>query len=233
MNDRDERPGTGNIPTCLIPIAAVMATIILTGLLLPLHVIYSWCVLLLGFVSLYVVYVVASKVYLYRCTKTSRLMYSNHTDDGIPTYIMKDKRVDASAVGLLKRGSFIVASDALIDTLDESEVESIIEHESNHIRYFHEPIFLMCVGLVLTVSSSASYTIGFGIAEILISSLLPLLVGIVFIMSILRGNEDIADRVKAAETHHSALMKGFPSRYPTMTSPFSSPFTARSRKSSA
>jgi hypothetical protein len=120
---------------------------------------------------------------------------------------VKDKLANASVVGLLKRGSFIVASDALIDTLDESEVESIIEHESNHIRYFHNLIFLMCVGLVLTVYSSARYTIGSGIAEILIGSILPVLVGIVFIMSIQRGNEDIADRVNAAETLHSALME--------------------------
>jgi Zn-dependent protease with chaperone function len=207
MIDRDERPGMGIIRMWLIPFTAVMATSIITGLLLPLFVIHSWFVLLSGFVSLYVFYVVASKAYLYRWTKSNRLTYSGHTDDGIPTYIVKDKLANAVAVGLLKRGSFIVASDALIDTLDESEVESIIEHESNHIKYLHTLILLTCVGLVWTAYSSAIYTLGSGIADILVGSILPLLVGIVFIRSIQRGIEDIADRVKAAETQHSALMK--------------------------
>ncbi|MFX1441521.1 MAG: M48 family metallopeptidase [Promethearchaeota archaeon] len=207
MIDREERPGTGIIRMRFIPLTAVLATSILTELLLHLSVIHSRCALLSEFVSLYVFYAVASKAYLYRWTKSNRLTCSSHTDDGIPTYIVKDKLANAVAVGLLKRGSFIVASDALIDTLDESEVESIIEHESNHIRYFHTLIILTCVGLVWTAYSSARYTIGFGKGLILIGSILPLLVGIVFIRSIQRGTEDIADKVMAAETLHSALMK--------------------------
>ncbi len=60
--------------------------------------------------------------------------------------------VNAAVMGFIRPLRYILVSDALLETMDEDEIEAVFGHEAGHVRHWHLPFF----GLFAVVSMFAA-----------------------------------------------------------------------------
>ena len=161
---------------------------------------------MMGVVLPLFLYFLFAKLIIKKWLKEGFVKSMGLSEAGVPVYVVEDSLANASAVSI-GRHSYIIVTSGLLRILDADELNSIIEHEENHIRLMHNlVIILVQTLLLLTATLIVSFLIGNPVI-MLVNYAATLLMGIVLLRGLQRGLERIADRVSSPSKLHSSLRK--------------------------
>ncbi len=163
--------------------------------------------LVLGGVSLIVLYIFISQIILKSSLKRGSLEMIGKSKLGVPIYKIDDQIANALAVGFWKYFGYIIVSTGLVGLLNELEFSEIINHEDNHLHQMHNLTIIMpgMMTLIvwLSIVSIALYTpVIFVFAYVMI-----VLFGLILSRMLSRNIETLADKTSDPAALSSALMK--------------------------
>src|SRR6185436_21061634 len=60
--------------------------------------------------------------------------------------------INAAVMGFVGPLRYILVSDALLETMDEEEIEAVFGHEAGHVRHYHLQFFMLFVMVTMYIT---------------------------------------------------------------------------------
>ncbi|MDR2203737.1 MAG: M56 family metallopeptidase [Nitrososphaerota archaeon] len=165
--------------------------------------------LVIGITLFILVYILMTKNILRRKLKSGELEPIGNTVSGVPIFKVEDSIANAIAIGFCKHFQYIIISSTLLKLFNDnqSEYESIIEHESNHIRLMHNlTMVLTGIFFLVVYLSIISITVNTPIIRVL-NYITMASMFFLFSRLLSRSLETMADKTSNPVALKNALLK--------------------------